>query len=123
MPAKKSKNSNPKYLFVKVMVVLSIIGNIFFITLSIGISVMLASKESDFFIWNMALSREGINYNAPGGCMQLSSDLAKKYSTLLDAKGRVLSNGKVMCIVQITPQEADAIQQKLDSENILPPKQ
>ena len=121
---KSTKNSSPKELFVKVMVVLSILGNIFFITSAIAIGVFFSSNSSDFAIWNFAYSREGINYNGPGGCLQVSKEIIKDSNTDLDPKGRVIySDGKVQCIVQITPQEADAIQQKLDSATTIPPNQ
>ena len=131
---KSTKGSSPKELFVKVMVVLSILGNIFFITSAIAIGVFLNSNSSDFYILNFAFSRKGINYDGPGGCLKMSKEMIDKgmigkgmlegSNAYLDSKGRLTSSdGKVQCIVQITPQEADAIQQKLDSQNMLPPKQ
>jgi len=124
MPAKNTKANSPKQLFVKIMIVLSILGNIFFITSAIAIGVFLNSKSSDISIWSFAFSRQGINYNGPGGCLQVSKEIIKDSDTELDSKGRVISgDGKLQCIVQITPQEADAIQQKFDSENVGPPKQ
>lgn len=127
MPAKSTKSrksSSPKELFVKVMVVLSILGNVFFITSAIAVAVLFNSNMLDFFIWNMALTTRGINYNTPGGCLNLDKDLIKGTSIQLDSKGRVVSgDGKVQCIVVITSQEADAIQQKLDAEQANPPKQ
>lgn len=111
----KSEN---KKKFVKFMVVLSILGNIFFVVTAVSLGIFFNSKSSDFFILNAALKREGINYSADGNCLQISKDLADG-TVKQDSKGRVLSEDgkKVSCIVEITPAEADAIQKTIDEQS------
>ncbi len=122
MPANKSKNKlNTSWK--KALIASSIALNVVFVTFFIIITVSYSTGVLDFSILNFALGLKFINYDGPGGCLQISSKYADG-TFKVDAKGRVISgDGKVQCIVQITPQEADAIQQKFDSENVGPPKQ
>jgi len=117
MPAKKTAKPNSREKFIKFMVVLSIMGNLFFIVTAISLVAFLTSKSSDFFILSQALNREGVNYRADGNCLQISPDLVDE-NVKLDSKGRALSEeGKVSCIVEITPEEADAIQKTQDEQS------
>jgi len=122
MPANKSINKlNTSWK--KALIASSIALNVVFVTFFIIITVSYSTGVLDFSILNFALGLKFMNYDGPGNCFQISSRYADG-TFKVDAKGRVISgDGKVSCIVQITPQEADAIQQKLDSENVGPPKQ
>jgi hypothetical protein len=122
MPAKSSTNKS-NFSWKKVFIGLSVVANTIFVILFIALAVLYSRGALDFVIWNFTLNLKDINYAGSGNCLQISSRV-NDGTAKLDTKGRVLSNdGKVQCLVLITPQEADAIQQKLDAEAISPTKQ
>lgn len=119
MPAKKSKNKL-NISWKKVLIALSIVLNVVFVTFFIIITALYSRGALDFAIFNFAFNSKNVNFAGPGGCLQLSSSVGDGM-VKVDANGRALSSdGKVKCIVDITPQEADDIQQKFDSEEIVP---
>lgn len=113
----QSKTSQQKNLLKRILLSISIAFNVIFIFTGIYFLAMVNSGNLDFEILNFALNRENINYNAPGNCLSISEKYINDSETKLDPKGRVLNeDGNVECIVEITPEEADVFQQKLDSE-------
>lgn len=113
MPAKKSQTS----ISVKrVLIALSILLNVAFLGFAIYFYAQFRAGTYDYAIFNYALTGKNINYSAPGNCLYVSKKISGNDSNIkLDAKGRVLSGlgqDKLQCVVLLTPQEADAIQQK-----------
>lgn len=122
MPAKSSSNKS-SFSWKKVLIGLSVVSNVVFVILFVTVGVFYSRGALDFAIWNFTLNLKDLNYAGAGNCLQISSRV-NDGTAKLDSKGRVLSSdGKVQCIVYITPQEADAIQQKLDSATTTPPNQ
>jgi hypothetical protein len=110
--ASQTKNSN------KVILAISLILNFTLLTIALIGYIFFATSKLDLAIVNYATSgSKAVNFNGPGGCLYINKELIKDAATIVDASGRVISaDGKLKCIVDITPQEADALEQKYKSE-------